>query len=206
MASALEIESYFQLIEVYKEFTHAMKRTTFQVIILLLLASLCLSGYLLVRHILRLPFRSTNDTLHKRQSAFNLDFLIPSGTYLDEKITIGEVVKLRISKERPFYERVLRAFFDLIPPRYRYLADLFLFLFWLLCFMTFLRVFTFMGYGRALRGSLLLGGITYYFMPDFSPGKGDDIVFIGIPLLIIIAKAYLSHRKKREIGQVHERP
>jgi len=125
-----------------------MKSTIFQIIILFLLASLCLSGFLLVRHILRLPFRSTNDVLHKRGSAFNLDFLIPGGTYIDEKITIGELIKLRISKEKPFYERVLRAFFGIIPPRYRYLPDFFLFFFWLLCFMTFFRVFTFMGYGR----------------------------------------------------------
>ena len=177
-----------------------MKRMVFQGIILLLLASLCLSGYLLVRHILRLPFRSTNDALHKRESAFNLDFLIPSGTYLDEKITIGEVIKLRISKEKPFYDRVLRAFFDLIPPGYRYLADLFLFFFWLLCFMTFFRVFTFMGYGRALRGSLLLGGVTYYFMPDFSPGRNDDIAFIGLPLFIILLRMYILRLKEKREG------
>ena len=181
-----------------------MKSTIFQIIILFLLASLCLSGFLLVRHILRLPFRSTNDVLHKRGSAFSLDFLIPSGTYIDEKITIGEVIKLRISKERPFYERVLRAFFGIIPPRYRYLADFFLFFFWLLCFMTFFRVFTFMGYGRALRGSLLLGGVTYYFMPDFSPGRSDDIAFIGLSLLIILLPKYILRWKKRRKEEVVE--
>ena len=177
-----------------------MQRTTiFQVIILLLLASLCLSGYLFVRHILHLPFRSTNDALHKRGSAFNLDFLIPGGTYIDEKITIGDVIKLRISKEKPFYERVLRAFFGLIPPQYRYLAGLFLFFFWFLCFMTLFRVFTFVGYGRALRVSLLLGGLTYYFMPDFSPGRSDDLCFIGLPLLIILLPKYiLRWREKRK--------
>ena len=53
-----------------------------------------------------------------------------------------------------------------------------------------------MGYGRAFRGSLFLGGCAYYFMPDFSPGKGDDIFFVGVALLIIIIRAYLHHRKK----------
>ena len=64
--------------------------------------------------------------------------------------------------------------------------------------MTFLRVFTFMGYGRALRGSLLLGGLTYYFMPDFLPGKVDDMFFIGSPLVIILLRVYIRRRKKRK--------
>jgi hypothetical protein len=182
----------------------AMKNTIFQVIILLLFISLCLSGFLLVRHILQLPFSSTNDALHKRGSAFNLDYFIPSGTYLDQKITIGEVVKLRINKERSFYERVLRGFSDLIPGRYRYMADLFLFFFWFLCFMTFFRVFTFMGYGKALRGSLLLGGVVYYFMPDFSAGKSDDIAIIGLPVFIILLRIFIRRRRKRNKQQIFE--
>lgn len=181
-----------------RETVRAMKNTIFQVVILLLFVSLCLSGFLLIKHILQLPFRSTNDALHKRGFAFNLDSLIPSGTYLDDKITIGEVVKLRINKERSFYERVLRGFSDLIPDRYRYVADLFLFFFWLLCFMTFFRVFTFMGYGTALRVSLLLGGVVYYFMPDFSPGRNDDIAVIGLPLFIILLRRFILRRSMKE--------
>ena len=176
-----------------------MQRKILQIIILLLVACVCLSGFLIARHILHLPFRSTNDTLHKKKSAFTLDFLIPSGTHLDETITIGEVIKIRFTKEKTPYEKVLRAFFDLIPHRYRFLANLFLLLFWFLCFMTFTRVFTFMGYGRALRGSLLLGGITYYFMPDFSPGKGDDMLFIGIPLFIILLRTYIHRGKEKQV-------
>jgi hypothetical protein len=34
-------------------------------------------------------------------------------------------------------------------------------------------------------------------MPDFSPEKIDDTVFIGIPLSIIILRAYISRRKKK---------
>jgi len=174
-----------------------MQRKIHQAIILILLASVCLSGFLIVKHILNLPFRSTNDALHKKKSAFTLDFLIPSGTYIDETVTIGEVIKIRFTKEKSPYKKVLRAIFDLIPHRYRFLANLFLFLFWFLCFMTFFRVFTFMGYGRSLRGSLLFVGITYYFMPDFSPGNGDDILFIGLPLLIILLRAYIHREKER---------
>ena len=174
-----------------------MQRKFLQIIILLLVACVCLSGFLIVKHILHLPFRSTNDALHKKNSAFTLDFIIPSGTYLDKTITIGEVIKIRFTKEKTPYEKVLRAFFDLIPHRYRFLANLFLFLFWFLCFMTFFRVFTFMGYGRSLRGSLFFGGITYYFMPDFLPGKGDDILFIGLPVLIILLRTYIHRRKEK---------
>jgi hypothetical protein len=174
-----------------------MRRFTLQLLLLLLLTSLCLAGYLTARHILKLPFRATNDALHQRSSGFTLDFLIPAGTYLDKRITIGEVIQIRFKKEKSIYERVIRAISDLIPHRYRLFADLFLFSFWFFCFMALFRVFTFMGYSRALRASLLLGGITYYFMPDFSPGKGDDILFIVVPLLIIALRIYLLRSKER---------
>jgi len=174
-----------------------MRRLTLQLLLLLLLTSLCLGGYLYARHILKLPLRPTNDALHQEDSAFTLDFLIPSGTYLDERITIGEVIQIRFKKEGSFFEKVLRGIAGLIPPRYRLVADLLLFCFWFFCFMTLFRVFTFMGYSRALRASLLLGGITYYFTPDFSPGRLDDGVFLGVPLLIICLRIYLLRRKKR---------
>ncbi len=176
-----------------------MKKTIFQVILLLLFIAICLSGFFIGRHILNLPFRATNDALHKEESSFSLDFLIPGGTYIDEKMTIGEVLKLRTNKEKSLYEKILRATSELIPPRYRYLLDLLLFFFWSFLFMSFLRIFTFMGYGRALRGSLFLGACTYYFMPDFSPGKSDDIFFIGVALLIIFIRAYFHKKEKRKI-------
>ena len=176
-----------------------MKKMIFQFILLILLVSVCLSGFFIARHFIQLPFRSTNDALHRNESSFNLDFLIPKGIYLDDKITFGEVIKIHTKKEMSLYEKMLRTFSELIPTRYRYLADLSLFLFWSFSFMTLLRVFTFMGYNRALRGSLLLGGLTYYFMPDFSVGKFDDIFFVGVPVLIIILRAYIHYRgKKRE--------
>jgi hypothetical protein len=68
--------------------------------------------------------------------------------------------------------------------------------------MTFFRVFTFMGYGRSLRGSLFLGGVTYYFMPDFSPGRADDIFFLAVPLLIILLRKYILRRKEKRKGLV----
>ena len=174
-----------------------MKRSIYQSILLLLLALLIIIGFLLVKHILQLPFGQTNDALHKTRSAFTLDFLIPSGTYIDDKFTIGDIIKIRTKKEASFYETLLKSIADLIPVRYRRVADFTVFLFWTFLFMTFFRVFTFMGYGRALRGSLLFGGLVYFFMPDFSPGKIDDTAFVGIPMSIIIFRAYNSMRKKK---------
>ena len=173
-----------------------MKKPIFQLILILSFISLCLGGFLLTKHILQLPFRSTNDALHKEGAAVTLDFLIPGGTYLDEKVTIGEVIKIGLEKTSNPFEKALQPLSELIPPGYRYLGDLLLFFFWTLSFLTFFRVFTFMGYGRALRVSLFLGGVTYYFMPDFSPGSGEDILFVGFPLLIIVFRFYLVRRKR----------
>jgi hypothetical protein len=158
---------------------------------------MCLSGFLVVKQILALPFRATNDALHKRESSVNLDFLIPAGTYLDENTTIGQVIRIRLKKQRTPFENAVRTFSDLIPPKYLYLANTVLFFFWSLFFLTGLRVLTFMGYGRALRASLLLGGLTYYFMPDFSPVRWDDFFFVGLPIFIIFLRAYIVRTRKR---------
>ena len=173
-----------------------MKKAVFQLILVLVFISLCLGVFLLTKHILQLPFRATNDALHEEGAAMTLDFLIPGGTYLDEKATIGEVIKIGLEKTSSPFEKTLQSLSELIPPGYRYLGDLLLFFFWTLSFLTFFRVFTFMGYGRALRVSLFLGGVTYYFMPDFSPGSGEDILFVGFPLLLIVFRFYLVRRKR----------
>ena len=175
------------------------KRAVLQILLLLFVVLFSLSGYLLIRHLLQLPFRATNDTLHETKAPITLDFLIPAQTYLDEKITIGEVIRIRFKRESSTYETFLRTLSDLIPRKYRYIADLVLFLFWSFLFMTFLRVFTFVGYGRAFRVSLVLGGITYYFMPDLSPGRIDDVILVGIPVLIVILRGYAHRRKKGKI-------
>ncbi len=174
-----------------------MKKGIFQFVLLLCLACICMAGFFLGRYVIQLPFRDANDALHKDGAPFTLDFLIPGGTYVDEKATIGDVIKTRLKKSGSPLEKAFRTVSDLIPPPYRYVGDALLFFFWTLCFLTFLRVFTFIGYGRALRTSLFLGGVTYYFMPDFSPGSGDDILFVAVPLLIIVARFYM-HRRNRD--------
>ncbi|MFC1816998.1 hypothetical protein ACFL0M_13925 [Thermodesulfobacteriota bacterium] len=174
-----------------------IKRAILQISLLLVLTTICLTVFLIAGDILKLPFRSANDALHQKNTSFTLDFLIPGGTYIDEKITIGEVIKIRVRKETSLYENVIRSVANLIPVRYRYGADIILFLFWTFLFMIFFRVFTFTGYGRALRTSLFLSGLVYFFLPDFSPGKIDDAIFITFPCLIIFLRIYVSRRKKK---------
>ena len=107
-----------------------MKKTILQIILLVLFISLCVGGYFAGRYALKLPFRSTNDALHKKDAPINLDFLIPGGTHLDEKVTIGEVVEIRLKKETSLFDRMIRTLADVIPEPYGYVADLVLFLFW----------------------------------------------------------------------------
>jgi hypothetical protein len=174
-----------------------MKKSALLIIPILLSAFVCVAGYFSVKYAIQLPFRSTNDTLHKKNSPITMDFLIPGGTYLDEKMTIGEVIRLRFKKETSMFNRSLKVISEMIPARYRYLADLVLLFFWSFLYMTFLRIFTFMGYARALRVSLFLGGCTYFFMPDFSPGKVDDILFIAIPVSIMLLRGLIKRSAKR---------
>lgn len=163
-----------------------------QVSILATLAATCAMGAIQGKRVLGLPFRQTNDLLHQRESPITLDFLIPGGTYVDERMTIGEVIKVRFTSEKAIHERWLKSILGLIPGRYRLLVSLFLFIFWFFCYMAFFRVFTFMGYGRAFRVSLLLGGVTYAFMPDLIPGSKDDFVFVAVPAGLVLGRWLLS--------------
>jgi hypothetical protein len=62
--------------------------------------------------------------------------------------------------------------------------------------MVVFRVLTFTGYSRALRASLFMAGLTYYFMPDFSSGRGDDFLFLGFAVFLIGLRAYLVRIKR----------
>jgi hypothetical protein len=176
-----------------------MKKIAPQIVLLALFVIFLLSGVIVVKHFLGLPFRATNDALHQNDSLIVLDFLIPAGMHIDQYMTIAEVLKIRVTKKTSPFEKTLHSVSQLISPKYRYLADLLLFFFWSFVFMTFLRIFTFMGYGRALRVSLMMGGVSYYFMPDFSPGRIDDVIFLVIALFIILLRMYSRKKKKKKI-------
>jgi hypothetical protein len=175
-----------------------VKRALLQIAILAVLAAVGATGAIIGERFLRLPFRSTNDLLHQKESPVTLDFLIPAATYVDDRMTIKEVIKVRFTRERATHERWLRSVLGVIPERYRHLANVVLFSFWFFCFMTFFRVFTFMGYGRAFRVSLLMAGITYVFMPDLIPGSKDDIVFVAVPAALMAGRWLLSRAADRK--------
>ena len=182
-----------------KTFKQNMKKTTLQAMLILALLLFCGGIYLMAQHVLNLPFAPTNKALHEADSAFTLDFLIPGGTYLDEGMTIREVIRLRFKQKTHPFQKLVQNLCEPIPIQYKLLANTLLFGFWTLCYLTLFRVFTFMGYGRALRGSLFLGAVTYYFMPDLSPGIGDDMVFLLVAFLIILLRFYAVQRKKRKV-------
>ncbi len=180
--------------------TNTKKKIVFQLVLLVVVAALCLGGFFFVQRILHIPFRSANDALHEKDAALTLDFLIPAGTHIDKKITIGEVLKIRLTEKSSPFEAAVRTLSKQIPTSYIWLGNLLLFFFWTFCALTLLRIFTFMGYGRALRTSLLLGGCAYYFMPDFSPYSRVDVLFVACPLLLILSRFFWIRRKKRRIS------
>jgi hypothetical protein len=173
-----------------------MRRWVLQIVLLLGAAAFVLGLLWGWQAAMRIPFRAANDSLHEKDSALTLDFLIPAGTHIDKKMTIGEVLKIRLARKTSPFEAAVRAISEQIPPAYIWFGNLMLFLFWSFCVLTLLRLFTFMAYARSLRTSLFLGGITYYFMPDFSPAGWEDLLFVIGPVLLIILRFYWVRRKK----------
>ena len=182
-----------------------MKRIVFQLIIVMVAASLCVGGFFFVQRIFQIPFRSANDALHKKGTALNLDFLIPAGIHIDDKITIGQLVKIRVAQKSSPYEAAVRSVSDLIPPKYILLGNFLLFFFWSFCVLILIRLFTFVGYGRALRTSLLLGGVIYYFMPDFSPYGWEDVIFVAGPSVGDFSEILLDSRRKEAFIRIDRR-
>ena len=181
-----------------------MVRYLLRAVPLLLLAAFTAAAYIFVVRLSELPFRALNDELHRRRCPVTLDLLIPAGVHIHENMTVGEVARIRMRAEGGLIEKTLSHMSGLIPAGYRMAADVFLFAFWSFLFMVFIRVFTFAGYGRSIRISLMAGGITYYFMPDFSPGYGDDLLFLAFPFLVISC-TYLVRRRGRLGGEKEQK-
>ena len=149
-----------------------------------------------------LPFRATNDTLHKEQSPVTLDFLIPGGTYVDEKMTIHEVVHLRFGKSKNRLSLFAQKISDIVPAKYLLIASTILYLFWSFLFLVFFRIFTWMGYGTALCISALLGALVYLFMPDMILGRKDDSLFLFLSMVIVgIALRRFKRKRRRPAGE-----
>jgi len=142
-----------------------------------------------------LPFRETNDMLHKTDSPVTLDFLIPGGIHIDAEITIGGVVQRRFQGPGNRLAVFMAKISQSVPARYRYTATALLYFFWTALFLVFFRIFTWMAYASALRVSFLCGGTVYFFMPDFVVGRLDDTAFLLWPVALFVTARCFRRRK-----------
>jgi hypothetical protein len=143
-----------------------------------------------------LPFRATNDALHKQEAPITLDFLIPGGTHIDDKMTIGQVIKIRLEKPKGRMNNFINEVSKHIPLRYRFLGTLALYLFWTFLFLVFFRIFTWMSYVLALSISFVAGSLVYFFMPDLVLGRIDDVGFLGWAIAFAGASWWYAKRKR----------
>jgi hypothetical protein len=147
------------------------------------------------RKILSLPFRQTNDLLHEQGFPLTLDFLIPAGLYIDEKITVKEILYYRFHKPSNKFHLFLLKASESIPVKYRVTATTVIYLFWTLLFLVFFRIFTWMRYTTALFISFLFGGTVYFFMPDLVMGKIDDSIFLGMASTLLGLRWWTKRKK-----------
>ena len=162
---------------------------------LIVIISFSYTGF---RKILSLPFRQTNDLLHEQGFPLTLDFLIPAGLYIDETITVKEVLYHRLHKPGQKAHLFLSKVTESVPVKYRIAATTVFYLFWTLLFLVFFRIFTWMRYTTALFISFLFGATVYFFMPDFIMGKIDDSIFLGWALTLLGIR-WWTIRKKRTV-------
>ncbi len=151
--------------------------------------------YIGFRKILSLPFRQTNDLLHAQGFPLTLDLLIPEGRYIDETMTVKEVLHYRLHKPSKKYHLFLSKVSENIPVKYRVTATTVFYLFWTLLFLVFFRIFTWMRYTTALFISFLFGATVYFFMPDFIMGKIDDSIFVGWALALLGLRWWMKRKK-----------
>ena len=153
--------------------------------------------YIGFRKILSLPFRQTNDLLHAQGFPLTLDLLIPEGRYIDEAMTVKEVLHYRLHKPSKKYHLFLSKISENIPVKYRVTATTVFYLFWTLLFLVFFRIFTWMRYTTALFISFLFGAVVYFFMPDFIIGKIDDSIFVGWALALLGLRLWIKRKNMK---------
>lgn len=169
--------------------------TVLSMVSLIAIISVFYTGF---RKILSLPFRQTNDLLHEQGFPLTLDFLIPAGLYIDETITVKEILHSRLHKPGKRVHLFLSKISESIPVKYRVTATTVFYLFWTLLFLVFLRIFTWMRYTTALFISFLFGATVYFFMPDFIMGKIDDSIFLGWALTLLGLRWWIKRRKVKD--------
>jgi hypothetical protein len=172
-----------------------ISRKALRTVAALLMIFLFISGcYFVSARLLALPFRKTNDLLHQQKAPLTLDFLIPAGTYIDEKMSIEEVMGLRLRNPNNKINTIIEKVSQAIPTKYRMLGTGMLYFFWVFVSFSFFRIVTWMRYATALAAAFLAGAFMYYFMPDLVAGKMDDAIFAGWALFFAML---LKWRRKR---------
>lgn len=152
--------------------------------------------YIACQEALSLSFRATNDMLHKEESPVTLDFLIPAGIHIDEKMTIGQVALLRFQKPKNRVTHFVDKLSNMLPFKYRLLGAVTVYLFWSFLFLVFFRLFTWMRYVKAMGMSFLCGAVVYFFMPDLMMGRLDDAAFLVWAGAFLATLRWHSKRKR----------
>ena len=150
-----------------------------------------------IQKILSLPFRQTNDHLHEQDFPLTLDVLIPAGLYIDETMTVKEILHYRLNRPSKRFHLFISKVSESIPVKYRAAATTVFYLFWTFLFLVFFRIFTWMGYVTALFISFLFGATVYFFMPDFIMGRIDDSIFIGWALTLLSLRWWTKRKKMK---------
>ncbi|GMQ79775.1 MAG: hypothetical protein BMS9Abin03_212 [Thermodesulfobacteriota bacterium] len=169
--------------------------TVLSLVSLIAIISVFYTGF---RKILSLPFRQTNDLLHEQGFPLTFDFLIPEGLYIDETITVKEILHYRFHKPGKRVHLFLLKVSESIPVKYRITATTVFYLFWTLLFLLFFRIFTWMRYTTALFISFFFGATVYFFMPDFIMGKIDDSIFLGWALTLLGLRWWLKRKNAHQ--------
>ena len=152
--------------------------------------------FIIGQKVFSMPFRATNDALHKQEAPITLDFLIPGGTHINDKMTIGQVIGIFLEKPKGRMHNFIKGVSENIPFKYRFLGTLGLYLFWTFLFLIFFRIFTWMRYALALIISFFAGSLVYFFMPDLVLGRIDDVGFLGWSIACAGAGWWYAKRKK----------
>jgi hypothetical protein len=170
-------------------------------ILLSMVSLLCLviglgTIFIIGQKVFSLPFRATNDALHKQEAPITLDFLIPGGTHIDDKMTIGQVIRIRFEKPKGRMNNFIKEVSEQIPFKYRFPGTLALYLFWTFLFLIFFRIFTWMRYVLALSISFFAGSLVYFFMPDLILGRIDDVGFLAWAIAFTGAGWWYTKRRR----------
>ncbi len=82
-----------------------------------------------------------------------------------------------------------------------------MFVFFILIFMTFFRIFTFMGYFRSVRAAVFCAAVLYALLPNPTGELWDEILFLAIAVALIVIRAtWVQHKRRRKKSKGEEPP